>query len=314
MSTRRVALHATVLTSIGLFWLMRPATASEALSTRNVTAAASAGPEARVPGWLWGEWIRDWILRGKSKSNTLDVHYLQTPTYFADIRIPKARSGLAAAKSFTDLTDQQLRTLAGQNGLTGVTTLAGTVATWSDEVAFQPFDGTPDTSRLERRSPNVMYEVGLDGSFTESWRRVSDGSGQFLVVRVTHSGRLSHSLVVVGNRFVYVRNRSKDLPTASSLEELIETTKATREQIVEYLDCEFSAGRVRGGSVPWEIQQSTLPWRERHHLEFVDLLSARAGGTALVPKSVGVDQWSIPVNTFKPSDIQALFTPDAAAK
>lgn len=293
---------------------MPPAAASEALPARAVVGAESPGPGAQLPRWLWGEWTRDWIQRGKARSSTVDVHYLQTPTYFADIRIPKERSGLSGAKSFADLTDSQLRLLASQNGLAGLTTLAGTVATWSDEIAFQPFDGTPDTSRLERRSPIVMHEVGLDGSFTESWRRVSGGSGKFFVVRVEHSGRLMRYLVVVGNRFVYVRNRSRDLPTASSLEALIETTKATRGQVVEYLDCEFSAGRVRGGSVPWEIQQSTLPWREGHRLEFVDLLSVRADGVVSVPNPVGNDRWSIPVNTLKPSDIGSLFNPDTAAK
>jgi len=307
-----VVLLAIASISLGLLWILRPAAGGVSPPTGSVIAAESPGRGAELPRWLWGEWIREWILQGKSKSSTVDVRYLQTPTYFADIRIPKARSIPSSAKSFADLTDPQLRLLARQNGLAGVTTLVGTVATWSDEIAFQPFDGAPDTSRLKRRSPVAMHEVGLDGSFTEAWRRVSNGSGKFLVVRVEQSGRLVRYLLVVGNRFVYVRNRSRELPTASSLDELIETTRATREQIVEYLDCEFSAGRVRGGSVPWEIQKSTLPWREGHRLEFIDLLSIRADGVALVRNSVDTDQWSIPVNTFKPSDIQALFTPDAA--
>src|SRR5450631_2710690 len=56
------------------------------------TAPSEAyGSSVQVPTWLWGEWSRDWILEGKVKSNTLDVHYLQTPLYFADIRIPKER-------------------------------------------------------------------------------------------------------------------------------------------------------------------------------------------------------------------------------
>jgi hypothetical protein len=120
--------------------------------------------------------------------------------------------------------------------------------------------------------------------------------------------------VVVGDRFVYVRNRAKDLPQAASLEALIETTHAPRNLIMEYLDCEFSAGRVRGGSVPWEIQQSTLPWREGHHLEFADMLKVDNGGTNLAPKAVGSDQWTIPVNTLKPSDLKALFTVSAVSK
>jgi hypothetical protein len=307
MSTRRAGLRTAVLACLALLSSMSFATANEPLSTPNDSGASSRESDAQLPAWLWGEWSRDWILRGKVKSSTLDVHYLQTPTYFADIRIPKVRSDFSAVKSFADLTDQQLRLLAGQNGFAGRTTLAGTVATWSHEVAFQPSDGTADTGRLERRPPDGMHEIGLDGSYTESWRRLSDAKGQYLVIRVEHSGRLLRTLVVVGNRFVYVRNRVKDLPIASSLEALIETTKATREQVVDYLNCEFSVGRVRGGSVPWEIQQSTLPWREGHHLDFVEQLSVRNGGAALVPRAVGDDQWFVPVNTWRSHDINALF-------
>jgi hypothetical protein len=307
MNTRRVGMRAAVLACLGMLLSMSVATANEPLSTPIDAVAMSHESNAHLPTWLWGEWSRDWILRGKLKSSTLDVHYLQTPTYFADIRIPKQRFGLSAVQSFADLTDQQLRLLAGQNGFAGRTTLAGNVATWSDEIAFQPSDGAPDSGRLERRPPNRMHEIGVDGSYTESWRRLSDGTGQYLVIRVERSGRLLRSLVVVGNRFLYVRNRAKDLPTASSLEALIETTKAAREQIVDYLDCEFSVGRVRGGSVSWEIQQSTLPWREGHHLDFVEQLSVRNGGAALVPSAVGEDHWVVPVNTLSLHDINALF-------
>ena len=241
------------------------------------------------------------------KSSSLDVHYLQTPTYFGDLRIPKIRSGVSAAHSFADLTDQQLRMLAAQNGFTGQTTVEGNVATWSDEIAFQPPDGTPDQGRLQRILPDGMNEHGLDGSYTESWRRLSAGEGQFLVVRVEHAGRLERTLIVVGNQFIFVRNRAKDLPTAPSFDVLFETTKATREQIVEYLDCEFSVGRIRGGSVPWEIQESTLPWREGHHLDFVNQLSVRDGGAGLMPRAASNDQWMVPVNTLSRREMEALF-------
>jgi hypothetical protein len=203
MRKRRLEIHTALLICIGTLSLMSFASADESPARRNDADTSSHQTGVQLPTWLWGEWSRDWILRGKSKSSTLDVHSLQTPTYFADLRIPKARAGLSAAKSFADLTDQQLRLLAGQKGFTGLMTLAGAVATWSDEIAFQPYDGTPDTGLLERRPPDGMHEIALDGSYTESWRRIADGSGQFLVVRVEHSGRLLRALVVVGNRFVY---------------------------------------------------------------------------------------------------------------
>lgn len=257
------------------------------------------------PRWLWGEWSRDWILRGNSRSGAVEVHYLQTPTYFADIRIAKDRGAVSTAKSFSDLSDDQLFVLARQNGFTGRTTLVGDVATWSDEVAFQPSDGSPDTGRLVRMAPDRMREVGLDGSYTESWRHLPGAQGPFLVIREEHAGRLVRTLIVVGNRFLYVRNRDKDLPVATSLEALIAATKATREETVALLDCEFSAGRVLGGAVPWEIRQSTLPWRETHHLNFVDEITTNAGRPA--PRVAGTNQWSVPVNTFSEGEIQALF-------
>jgi len=295
------------LVSAAMLASMNAAVADAPVSMRIHTEATAREVITPIPTWLWGEWSRDWILKGKVRSSTLDVHYLQTPMYFADMRIPKIRSGLSAAQSFADLTDEQLRLLARQNGFTGRTTMAGAVATWNHDIDFQPTDGTPDTGRVERISPDHMQELGLDGSYIESWRRWPGATGQFLVIRVQHSGRLLRSLIVVGNQFVYIRNRAKELPMAPSLEALIEATKATREQIEGFLDCEFSVGRPRGGSVPWEIQKSTLPWREGHHLDFVEQLSVIDGGAGLVPREVGDDQWTVPVNTLSPRDTKALF-------
>jgi hypothetical protein len=300
-------MRAAVLASIGTLLLMNLGGRDGIVLAQTAADAALQGSTAQVPMWLWGEWSRDWIQEGKVKSSTLEVHYLQTPSYFADIRIPKDRSAISTAKSFADLTDKQLRWLAGQNGFVGHTTMAGTVATWHEDVAFQPSNGTPDQGRLQRIPPDRMHEHGLDGSYIESWRAVTDGKGRFLVIRVEHSGRVLQSLVVVGNQFVYVRNRAKDLPTAQSIDALIETRKATREQIVGYLDCEFSVGRVQGGSVPWEIERSTLPWREARRLDFVEQISVSDGGAGLVLRAVGDDQWTVPLNTFSPGETTRLF-------
>jgi hypothetical protein len=279
--------------------------ADAACNARDAAPAPAQGSTEQLPTWLWGEWSRDWIQKGKVRSNTLEVHYLQTPTYFADIRIPKDRAGISTARSFADLSDPQLRLLTHQNGFTGHTTIAGAVAAWHHDIDFQPSDGTPDSGRLQRIPPGRMHEHGLDGSYTESWRSVSRAKGRFLVIRVEHGGRLLRALVVVGNEFLFVRNRSKDLPMAASFDALIDGTHASRDQIVEYLDCEFSVGRVRGGSVPWMIDQSTLPWREGHELDFVEQMSIIDRG--LIAREVDGDQWTVPVNTLSPLEIQALF-------
>jgi hypothetical protein len=285
--------------------------AGAAADAEDTAPTVSDGSSVQVPTWLRGAWSRDWIQEGKAKSNTLDVHYLQTGSYFADVRVPRDRTGLSNARSFADLTDEQLRLLAGQNGYAGRTTMAGTIATWHEDIAFRPSDGTPDKGRLERIARNRMYEHGLDGSYVESWRFLTNGQGRFLVMRVEHSGRLLRTLVVVGNQFVYARNRAKDLPLAPSFDALIKATNATRDQIIEYLDCEFSVGRVRGGSVPWQIERSTLPWREGQRLEFIEQVSTDDGRSGPVPREVSEDQWTVPVNTLTPREVKALFGGDS---
>jgi hypothetical protein len=276
-------------------------------SPPNFPNATTQNSTAAVPTWLHGVWTREWIQKGKAQSNTLDVHYLQTPTYFADMRVPKDRGRFPNTKSFADLTDPQLRLLAGQNGFTGLTTTSGAVATWNHDIQFQPSDGTPDRGRLQRIDQGRMHEHGLDGSYIEAWKSTSGAEGRFLVIRVEHAGRLVKSLVVVGNQFIYVRNRAVDLPAAESFEALINSSKASRAQIEAYLDCEFSVGRVQGGSVPWEIQQSTLPWREGGHLDFAGAIMPTKGSPGLAPRSVGDDQWTVPINTLSARAIEEMF-------
>jgi hypothetical protein len=191
------------------------------------TAPATAHESTTaVPTWLRGVWARDWIQEGKVKSNTLDVHSLQTSTYFAEIRIPKDRPRFADAASFTDLSDGDLRLLAKQGGFIGSTTMVGAVATWHHDMQYRPPDGTEDTGRLQRMAKGRMQEHGLDGSYTEAWRSVTDGQGRYLVIRTLRFGRLFRALVVVGDQFVYARNRAKDLPRADSFDALIESTPA----------------------------------------------------------------------------------------
>jgi hypothetical protein len=152
-----------------------------------------------------------------------------------------------------------------------------------------------------------MHEHGLDGSYIESWSSTTGSNQHFLVIRVEHGGRLLKTLVVVGNQFVYVRNRAMDLPAAESFDALIDSTKAGRPQIEEYLDCEFSWGQVSGGSIPWQIEQSTLPWREGHHLDFVENISSTEGRNGLAPRVAGDDVWTVPVNTLIAREIGELF-------
>ena len=268
----------------------------------------------QLPVWLPGVWSREWIERRGIRTSTFTVRYLQTPSWFGDVRFPVDRPKFPAAASFADLTDAELRSLAKQRGFVGQTTTDGLIATWHHEIDFQPNDGSPDIGRLERVGAGRMYEHALDRSYTEHWWSLSGGDGRFLTVRVERGGRLDQLLVVAGDYFYYARNRAKDLPAAASLDSVIASAKATRAQIIEYLDCELSVGRIRGGVVPWEIQYSTLPWREGRHLELVDRIGAPGSIGGLAPRAEAGETWTVPVNTVDADGLGVLFGALVAAR
>jgi len=264
---------------------------------------------APPPAWMRGLWTREWIERKGVRVSPFSVHYLQTPSVFGDMRIPVDRPAFAGARSFADLSDADLRMLARQRGFTGPVTAQGDTVTWHHEIDFQPPDPSPDIGRMERVEPGRMYEHALDDSYIESWRSVTSGDDAFLVVRVERKGRLDRMLLVAGDYFLYVRNREADLPEAESLDSLIQGSHASRAQVIAWLDCEFSTGRVHADSLPWTIHRSTLPWREGRHLGFADDISVRPGSAALRVRVSSSERWSVPVNTLAKEALAALFRP-----
>jgi len=277
---------------------------STATSRARTVVTGAATP---LPVWLTGLWTREWIERAGERTSAFDVHYLQTPLAFADVRLPRERSVLSHARSFSDLTDMELHVFARQRGFTGFTTMNGALATSHHEIDFQPADTEPDIGRLERIDDAHILEHAPDSSYTEAWRSLDQGETRFLSLRDERDGRLERVLLVAGDHFLFVRNRAHDLPAAKSLDSLISSREVTRSQMVDYLDCDFSTGLVRGGSVPWEIQHSTLPWREGSQLEIADSLSFANGASQPVATGTTRTQWLMQVNTFTPAELQRMF-------
>jgi hypothetical protein len=228
------------------------------------------------------------------------------------MRLPKDRPDFAQVSSFKNLSDSDLKILSQQKGMAGRTKVVGSVATWSHEIDFQPPDGTTDTGRLEVTSDGGMFEHGLDGSYTEAWELAKGPVRPYLAIRIERSGRVDRFLIVARDRFMFVRNRANNLPAAESLEALISTTNATRNQIIEYLDCEFSTGGVPEGRAPWVIEKSTLPWRQGRPLELVDEIKAADFVRGMGRHNSATERWTVAVNTFSSAEIRALFGTNAA--
>jgi hypothetical protein len=268
-----------------------------------------------VPKWLIAAWERLYIIGepGSAPDRSVNVRNIQTPTLFGDCRIPKDRPAFQNAKSLSDLTDKELTTLYNQQGFSGFTTVDGYITTWHHEIDYQPPDGSIDIGRIELSGGSNMFEHGVQSTYTEHWWNLASGDGKYFgvtVLRTQPDGtyRNHEILSVNGDHFVYARNRPKDLPMADSLETLIKKTKASREQILEYLDCEISHGFVLGGTKPWEIQLSTLPYKTGQSLDFVKQIHVdpKTGDLSQRDADPG-DVWSFEVNTMNIEDLLVLF-------
>jgi len=250
-----------------------------------------------------GAWQRDWIRRhGGAADARVGVRYVQTPSVFGDLRIPGDRPEMSAAGSLAELSDDQLAALAHQNGFAGVTTLDGANATWHREIDFQPSGDGADIGRIEPAGDGRMFEHALDDSYVESWSALERGGGSF-AVRVERAGRVDQLLAVAGGRFIYARARAVALPRGDSLTELIARTHPPRDTVIAYLDCEISYGTARG----WQIERSTLPWRQGQRLGFADRIAIYAGSRPAPRAAAAGETWSFPVVDLPVSELRALF-------
>jgi len=270
-----------------------------------------------VPPWLSASWERLWVINNNQgpPQNTVNVRNIQTPTLFGDCRVPKDRPAFAEAKSLSDLTDAQLETLYPQEGFSGYTTVDGYIITWHHEIDYQPPDGSIDIGRFEILGGRNVFEHGVQSVYLEHWWRLEDAGGYFLGVKVMRDlgdkqQRVHQILSVAGDHFIYARNRAIDLPMANSLTDLIKREKYTRQQILAVLDCEVSHGFVLGGRVPWEVQFSTLPFKEHKPLEFAAQIVVDPKTGQLSHRNPTSDLiWSFPINTLGVEDLLVLFPP-----
>jgi hypothetical protein len=269
---------------------------------------------AAVPVWLSGAWERLYVRDdGGPPDRSVNVRNIQTPTLFGDCRIPKDRPRYPKAHSLRDLSDAELATLYPQEGFSGFTTVEGYVTTWHHEIDYQPPDGSVDIGRIELAGGRNMYEHGVQASYLEHWWYLESGGEDFFGVKVLRrrpegTTRVHEILSVAGDHFIYARNRPVDLPMAPSLAELIESTDAGRDKVLEYLDCEVSHGFVLGGRRPWEIQFSTFPFREGEPLDFArQIVVDPRTGTVSHRGETPDEIWSFPVNTLDLEDLVVLF-------
>ena len=254
-----------------------------------------------VPGWLRGLWQRLSIETADGQRDTqTQVFYLQTSSCFGDLRVPIDRPDLKHA-SFASLTQEDISALSKQQGFAGIAQFEQGQCQWFRYIDYQPPQAVRDVGLLYWQD-GVLIEDGVDQVYREEWQKVDDGDGDYtaLVLIDDTSAQASTwqaSLVIAGDYFIYSHNRSIALPAAETLTDCVTGTTAFEKQ-QDYLACEISFGLCQSGEVPWEIQRSTIPWREGSALWSVsdlviDLKQRRVLQTVPQSNSARVQQWKI---------------------
>lgn len=209
---------------------------------------------------LGGLWRRSLIRWPDGRSDTTtQVHWLQGPTLYADLRQPRGLHWPATVRCLRELGREHLQALAVQEGFAGVLQPAGDCVEWQRQIDFQPFSGHADAGRLHM-ADGILIEEGRDQPYVEHWHRSPEASGPPAAAALgqIHGSRRA-ILVRAGALFMFARSRGFAVPPAPGLASLLAATPDLRAA-QDLLDCEISIGTVSG--TQWRIDRSTLPWRQ----------------------------------------------------
>jgi hypothetical protein len=219
-----------------------------------------------VPDWLTGLWKRLSIETADGQRDTeTQVFYLQTSACFGDLRVPIDRPDLKQA-NFSSLTQNDVFALTRQQGFAGIAQFEQEQCQWVRYIDYQPPQAVRDIGLLYWQN-DILIEEGVDQVYREEWQKVDDGARDYTALvlvapeNAPHQATWTASLVIAGDYFIYSQNRPVALPTAETLTDCLTSSTAFQKQR-DYLSCEISFGLCQSGQVPWEIQRSTIPWRE----------------------------------------------------
>jgi hypothetical protein len=259
-----------------------------------------------VPTDFLGVWqLVSMEARGKPADTTARAYWMQTSALQADLRIPAGRPELSGKTTLAEYSADDMLWLARQQGIAGMTLAGGNLLHRRRQIDYQPTRGRDNTQRMHFQG-EMLVEENMHGSVVHKWRRLAGVEGGVITLRLLEEaeadGRIvprKGYLLVVSDYFLFVRDRPEFTRQAASLEDLFEAQDLERDEMIPFLDCEFSFGRRSGGSQPWAIELSTLPYREGKTLFAPGQFEAlRAGGNALVQRGRGRNglitrRWSI---------------------
>ena len=219
-----------------------------------------------VPNKYVGAWQR--LSQSGVDGTVPRSFWLQTRRLHASLTIPAHRPDFSAKTSLSEFNHDELLQLANQQGIAGSCIVSGETLHRRRQIDYQPSRGRPNIRHM-RFEQDILLEEIPNSTERLMWRRLTDPNAESIALRfqdevdVTDiAGQRKGVLLVAGDYFLYVRDRGNFVPQSDSLSALIECREYAHPQLVALLDFEMSFGKRSSGELPWEIQLSTLPFRE----------------------------------------------------
>ena len=213
-----------------------------------------------VPDDHTGLWRREVITAPGYRDETTRVLWLQTRSWYADVRVPIDRPS-ARGEGFSAYSDEELLALAKIQGFAGQLRAADGICFWRRDLDHQPTGPMPDEARCGVEG-EVMIEDGIHADYQEIWRREDLSQAPLAAFRLEGADR--EGLLVVGGRhMIEFIARPGALPVGESLADVVAADLAAGHRA----SAEALLGtRIRYASrdenACWITRLSSFPWLE----------------------------------------------------
>lgn len=217
---------------------------------------------ARVPAEVTGVWRREQITApGGYLDDTSRVFWVQSCSWYGDIRLGIDMPRRQNARGFADFTDGELLALAEAQGFAGQLEVTPEMCAWRRDLDFQPRGPIPDEGTWAIEG-DVLIEGGIHVEYEEIWR-LEPGSQGLRAAFEKPEGR--GLFVLAGDHFLQIETRAAPLPDGGSLPALVGAALAAGDRALAcaLLDMPICYGRI---GEDWRVKHSTLPWREGQSL------------------------------------------------
>jgi hypothetical protein len=257
-----------------------------------------------VPDSFMGAWQR--IPPGQPHT-----FWLQSRRLYAYLTVPAGRPDFSRKSSLAECSLEELLWLAGQDGAAGTCIIEEEVLHRRRQIDYSPTRGKPFLRRM-RRHGMLLHEESLRGTEQVAWQNLSGINAEIIAFRFQDESLTADFaepckgvLLIAGDHFMFARDRGIYALHAESLQVLAECKDYGAEELIPLLDFEISYGLRSGGTVPWEIKLSTLPFREGKALLAPNEFEAIAANWQHLPQKIqrdgtiflrhwSLDEWSQP--------------------